>query len=302
MNDQTPIIIDTDPGVDDALAIIYAIMSKLPIKGLTSIYGNASVASTTKNCSAILNLLDQTDIPIYKGSSKPLYKNKKLAECHGEKGLGLLKIPKSKATISNKRASHFITETIKKRKVTIVGLGPLTNIAKAINDSKDTSNIDRIILLGGTFDGIGNISPYAEFNTYNDPDALKIILNSNSKTIVIPANICRKVTISLNEFKKTLKNERVGDSLRLLVTNYIYYYQNNKVYGGYSGGVMYDILAIAYVLTPKLFTLKAACVTVNTSNTKKRGETKIQKKLKPNCLVVTNIQADKIKQNFLNTL
>jgi len=296
------IIIDTDPGIDDSIAIAEACYSNLNILGITTVFGNSTVKNSTRNALTILQLLDK-NIPVYAGSNKSLFGKTIRAKSQGDNGLGGFRLNNLKYQKQKIEASKFIInqlETNKNKSIDIVAIGPLTNLAIVNKKRPDLlCRVNQLIILAGVFFEKGNISQYAEFNAYNDPFALSEVLNINCGKILIPINICRKVVMRLDDFKK-IQNKKIKDSFTKISKLYIKYYENNKKYGGFNGGVMYDLLAISFLIRPNLFKLKKANIEVMT-NKKKYGQTVIKNK-KKNCLLVTDVNARGVLSLFFRLI
>lgn len=293
------IIIDTDPGVDDALAILLAISSKLNIIGITTTYGNSDIKNTTKNALSILQILN-SNIPIYQGTSLPLIKKPIFAKSHGQNGLGGFSLKNIQRKIEDIAAIQFFINSLEKSKnkeIDIVSLGPTTNLALLKIIRPDLiSKINQIIILGGVFNEKGNITSKAEFNVYNDPKALESVLSFDVSKILIPINICRKVMFTLKDFNQ-INNKNISNDFKQITKIYIDYYQNNSKYGGFSGGVMYDLLAITFLLDPNLFNTEKRKISVDLN-----GQTKIRNGLTSNCDLVIKAKPKLIKKLFFNTV
>ena len=298
------LIIDTDPGVDDAIAIALACKSNFNVLGLTTVYGNASIENTTRNAATILKLM-RKEAPIYRGADKPLVGKKKLSTVHGDNGLGGFSLKNFNPKIEKKSVYEFIVETLdqnKKNSVDLCILGPSTNIAKIARKSPELlSKINNLVILGGAVFARGNVTPYAEFNVYNDPLALKIVLNLPCKTVLIPVEVCRKVIFTFDDFNK-IENEATRVAFKKISDIYIRNYMSNTKYTNFSGGVMYDLLTIAYLLDPTLFTAKEANIQVITKQGKYYGMTKYNEGEKPNCLLVTDVNASMLKNLFFKKM
>lgn len=296
------IIIDTDPGIDDSIAIAEACYSNLSILGITTVFGNSTVKNSTINALTILQLLKK-NIPVYAGSDKPLFGRTTKAESQGDNGLGGFRLNNLKYQKQKIEASKFIINQLeinKNKSVDIIAIGPLTNLAIVNKKKPDLlCRVNRLIILAGVFFEEGNISRYAEFNAYNDPFALNEILNINCEKILIPINICRKVIIKLEDFQK-IQNKKIKDSFTKISRLYIKYYKDNKEYGGFKGGVMYDLLAISFLIRPNLFKLRMANIEVMT-NKKKYGQTVIKNR-KKNCLLVTDVNARGVLSLFFRLI
>jgi|GEM_PF-1857286 len=297
------LIIDTDPGVDDALAIMMAVFSKLNICGITTVYGNSTQRNCSKNALTILELI-VSKIKVYDGASAPISGQKKLAESHGENGLGGFKISNLQSKpVGN--AIQFYKSVLREnssKSINILAMGPLTNLAILGRENYELlSRINNIIILGGVFGEAGNITPYAEFNTYNDPEALEEVLKFPCKKTLIPANVCRKVIFNREDFEK-LNRDDLKKSISKITDMYIRYYEKDKVFGGFAGGVMYDLLTVCYILDPSLFKVNSAFVSVDTSVSSTRGRTTIDKSARKNCSVVYDVEPDAIKNLFFKIM
>jgi inosine-uridine nucleoside N-ribohydrolase len=295
-------IIDTDPGVDDSLAIIKAFLSKMDILGITTVYGNSTIQNVTTNAQVILDLLEIENIKVYQGAAKSLLDDTKLAVSHGENGFGGFTKTLTKNYLSQKNAIQFMIECLEsepEKTVSIIVLGPSTNIALlGILRPDLIRKINRIVVLGGVVGEAGNISDYAEFNVYNDPLALYHILNYvDVEKVLIPINICRGVMFGLNDFDEI--PEKFENNIKRITKNYINYYATDSRYGGFSGGVMYDLLAVDYVLHPEFFETKDAFVSVDFSGGERRGETVLVENDSVNCKLVVSADSEKIKKNFI---
>lgn len=297
------IIIDTDPGVDDALAIALACYSDLSIQALTTVFGNSGIGNTTRNALTILELLGKK-IPVFQGSSKPLKGKSTLPGSQGDNGLGGFKKTVNLRKKSQPAVSYLknILENSEKKTITFVCMGPTTNLASLFLKRPELSEkIREIIILGGVFQEAGNITPYAEFNVFNDPYALQCVLRIKCKKILIPINICRKVLFELKDFDG-ITNKKVSEIFKRISELYIQYYRTDKTYGGFKGGVMYDLLTIAYVIAPRLFKIVPAYVIVETSRKRTKGKTTIRIGAENNCFVVQNTNPQLIKKLFFDTM
>lgn len=293
------IIIDTDPGVDDSIAILFAIASKLNVIGLTTVFGNSNITNTTRNALTILNILE-SKIPVYQGCTKPLLKLPILANSHGKNGLGGFvskSLQRKKEKIS---AIQFLINTLennKNKSVDILCLGPTTNLAILDIIRPDLiTKINQIIILGGVFFEKGNITSKAEFNVYSDPEALNNVLTFNVSKTLIPINICRKVIFNLDDFDQ-INNKKISNNFKQITKNYINYYIYDKNYGKYKGGVMYDLLITCFYKNSKFFEFKNKYVAVNS-----KGQTQIEINQTPNCNLITKVNPQKIKKLFINTI
>lgn len=298
------IILDTDPGVDDALAITLACFSRIRILGITTVYGNATVFDSTRNALTILQILNK-NIPVFEGAQVPLLGQNKNATAHGENGLGGFFLSGLRRKKSKMDAISFLIDQLTKRKnksITIIAIGPCTNVALlAVLRPDLVKKIKELIILGGVFFEKGNISPFAEFNAFNDPYSFQKLLTFNCRKIVIPINICRKVFFTREDFDK-IKNKKIKNIFNKISEIYIQYYTSNNPFGSFKGGVMYDLLAIAYLLKPFLFNRKEMIVKIETRSVIKYGKTFISRKGIKNCEVITNVDGQQVKKIFFDTI
>ncbi|RDY08576.1 putative uridine nucleosidase 2, partial [Mucuna pruriens] len=197
------IIIDTDPGIDDAMAIFLALQSpEIQVIALTTIYGNVYTTLATRNALHLLEVAGRTDIPVVEGSHVTLTKGTKLRIAdfvHGADGLGNQNFPPPKGKPLEESAAAFLVHQAKANpgKVTVVALGPLTNIALAIQlDPEFAKNIGQIILLGGAFAVNGNVNPAAEANIFGDPDAADVVFTSGADVLAVGINVTHQVVLT----------------------------------------------------------------------------------------------------------
>ena len=178
------IIIDTDPGVDDAMAILMACKAtdKLKLEALTVVDGNVSLDKVSKNALGILELCHMEHVPVYQGASHPLKSKQNYSDdFHGNNGMGDVEIKAKTVELQKEPAVDYLIRMAKENKgeITIVPIGPLTNIALAIQKDKDfANNVKRLVIMGGAESG-GNVTPVAEFNFFHDPEAAKIVFDAN---------------------------------------------------------------------------------------------------------------------------
>ena len=192
------IIIDTDPGIDDVTALLMALRSPdLTILGITTVGGNARLAHTTRNTLRILEYAGRPDIPVFKGSARPLRGAFSYAyHFHGPAGL-TARLPLPRTSSSPLSAVDFLAKALRDApgQVTLVTLGPLTNIARLLQQRPAVSGwIKELVVMGGLFTASGNSGPLktAEFNVYNDPEAAQLVLSAGIPTTVVPLDVCHR--------------------------------------------------------------------------------------------------------------
>ena len=296
------VIIDTDPGQDDAVAILLALASpkEINLLGLTAVAGNVPLNLTLKNARTICELAKMKNISIFEGCAKPLKRNLVTAEhVHGKTGLDGIILPEPTMPIKESHAVDFIIETIRenpRHAITICALGPLTNIAMALKKAPDIAiKIKQIILMGGAYFEVGNITPTAEFNIYVDPEAAKIVFNSGVKLIILPLDVTHKALISedrVNAFKK------IGTPVAKAVSEWTNFFERfDKEKYGSVGAPLHDPCVIAYLLDPSIFTGRYINVEIETESDLTRGMTVADwwrvTDRKPNALFIGNLDPDR---------
>ncbi|WP_040928172.1 nucleoside hydrolase [Nosocomiicoccus massiliensis] len=268
------IILDCDPGHDDAINIIIAAASrdKLNIRGITTVGGNVEVEKNTENALKVLELLD-LDVPVYKGQSRPLVKPIEIAtEIHGNSGMDGPVLPEPSRRAEDMHAVDFIIQTVKEsdEKITLVPTGPLTNIAMAlIKEPTIKDNIEEIVLMGGgTF---GNWTPAAEFNIYVDAEAAEVVFTSGIPVTVFGLDVTHQViaTEDIIECVSPIENDVAQFVKKLL----IFFGQMYKDYFGINGGPIHDACTSMYLIHPELFDLKDVNITIETKGEATYGMT-----------------------------
>ncbi len=295
------IIIDTDPGQDDAVAILLALGSpkEIDVLGITAVAGNVPLELTQKNARMICELAGRPDIPVFAGSKNPLAKRLVTAEhVHGKTGLDGPTLPDPTMPLQEKHAVDFIIETLRAQpagSVTLCPLGPLTNIASAFNQAPDIiEKVQEIVLMGGAYFEVGNITPAAEFNIYVDPEAAEIVFKAGAPITVMPLDVTHKalVTKARNDAFRDLGTP-VGIAVAEM-TDFFERYDKEKY--GSEGAPLHDPTVIAYLIKPKLFTGRFINVEIETKSVLTRGMTVADwwrvTDREPNAMFMGDIDAD----------
>lgn len=272
------IIIDTDPGQDDAVAILLALASpdELEVLGITAVAGNVPLALTQKNARIVCELAGKTDIPVFAGCDAPLVKPLVTAEhVHGKTGLDGPQLDDPVMPLSDFHGVDFIIETLKREAtgtVTLVPLGPLTNIAVAFQKAPEIiEKVQKIVLMGGAYFQVGNITPAAEFNIYVDPEAAEIVFKSGASIVVLPLDVTHKALVTaprVEAFRQM--GTRVGEMVAAW-TDFFERFDKEKY--GSAGAPLHDPCTIAYLLEPDLFTGRQINVEIEVSSPLCRGMT-----------------------------
>ncbi len=272
------IIIDTDPGQDDAVAILLALAAPedLDVLGITAVAGNVPLALTQKNVRIICELAGRTDIPVYAGADAPLRHKLVTAEhVHGKTGLDGPRLPDPQMPLADGHAVDFIIETLTAQPagtVTLVPLGPLTNIATAFEKAPHiTGKVAEIVLMGGAYFEVGNITPTAEFNIYVDPEAAEIVFKSGVPLTVMPLDVTHK---ALTTRPRVEAFRNLGNQSGRMVAEWTDFFERfDKEKYGSAGAPLHDPCTIAYLLDPDLFKGRHINVEIETQSQLTRGMT-----------------------------
>jgi inosine-uridine nucleoside N-ribohydrolase len=268
------VIIDTDPGVDDAMAILLALNSpELKVEALTVVPGNVEAAQGRENALKLVSLAGRCDVLVAGGAQHPL--NQKLITAqywHGKNGLAGVDLPAPTCKPDARFAPDLIIEMVHKypHEITLIPVGPLTNIALAVSkDPGIASLVKDIVIMGGSITG-GNVDGAAEANIYNDPEAAQIVFNAGWTVTMIGSDVGERTLITRKDVTELQANHQPESDF---VAKLADFYLTRSEKSGYQGAAMYDPLAVATVIDPTLVTLKSMHVDVETKGEFTRGET-----------------------------
>lgn len=269
MSNNKKIILDTDPGIDDAVAIAIALFSEeLDVKLITTVAGNVSIDKTTKNALNLTSFFNKK-VPVAQGAHKPLIRPlEDGSSIHGHSGLDGYEFKDSKENLSEKNAVEAMKELIlsSTEPITLVPVGPLTNIALLLTlYPQCKNNIERIVLMGGSASG-GNRTPAAEYNIFADPEAAKIVFEAGLKIVMCGLDVTNKAVITKEDMEEIKALNKTGEMLYSLFKHY----RSGSIETGLR---MHDSCAIAYLLKPELFQTKDCFVAVETLGEYTFGET-----------------------------
>ncbi|NJM46750.1 MAG: nucleoside hydrolase [Alkalinema sp. RU_4_3] len=270
-----PLIIDCDPGVDDAIALLLAFAApELRLLGITTVAGNVPLSLTSSNARRICELAHRTDIPIYPGCPRPLLNAlTTAAEVHGETGLTGITLPEPTMALQSVHAVDFIIDTILNSAppITLATLGPLTNLAIAlIKEPRIAQNIQQVVIMGGAITH-GNITPSAEFNIYCDPHAAHVVFTSNLPITLITLDVTHTAIAT----PKRLQNLRdrqhpLCEAVANLLQSYGSYDQERH---GFEGAPLHDPCVIAYLTDPHLFRTRPCPASIELQSPTSLGRT-----------------------------
>lgn len=297
----TKIIIDTDPGQDDAVAILLALAcpDEIEVLGITCVAGNVPLPLTAKNARIVCELAGRPDIAVYSGADRPIGRALVTAEhVHGKTGLDGPDLPDPTMPLQDEHAVDYIIKTLREHptgSITLCPLGPLTNIAMAFEKAPDiAARVGKIVLMGGAYFEVGNITPAAEFNIYVDPEAADIVFRSGAPIVVMPLDVTHKalVTETRNSAFRAL-NTPVGIAVAQM-TDFFERFDKEKY--GSTGAPLHDPCVTAYVLRPDLFTGRHINVMIETQSELTLGMTVADwwdvTDRAPNALFIGDLDAD----------
>lgn len=271
------IIIDTDPGQDDAVAILLALASpELEVLGITCVAGNVPLALTSKNARVVCELAGRPDIKVFAGCDRPLVRPLVTAEyVHGKTGLDGIALPEPGMALQPGHAVDFLIETLRREPagtVTLCPLGPLTNIATALQKAPDIApRIAEIVLMGGAYFEVGNTTPAAEFNIHVDPQAAEIVFHSGVPLVVLPLDATHQV---LTNRARIEAFRGLGTPVGHAVASWTDFFErfDMEKYGS-EGAPLHDPCVIAYLLEPGLFEGRHINVEIETTSELTMGMT-----------------------------
>ena len=263
------IIIDTDPGQDDAVAILLALASPedVDVLGITAVAGNVPLPLTARNARIVCELAGKTDTPVFAGCDRPMSRALVTAEhVHGKTGLDGIPLWEPQMPLQDAHAVDFIIDTLRREPagtVTLVPIGPLTNIATAFTRAPDiVARVQEIVLMGGAYFEVGNITPAAEFNIYVDPEAAKIVFGAGVPLTVMPLDVTHKALTTAPRIEKfRALGTRVGESVAAW-TDFFERFDMEKY--GSAGAPLHDPCTIAYLIEPDLFSGRHINVEIET--------------------------------------
>jgi len=300
---KSKVIIDTDPGKDDALAILLLTRSsKIDLLAVTTVAGNTNIQNVSNNAQFILNLVG-SNVPIFTGAKKPLKKKLYIARVHGASGLSGVKV-NSKVRLSD-NAPEQTYKLLKKypNQINIIAIGPLTNIARLLTIYPDSAKlVKQFIIMGGAIEVAGNMNRVAEFNFFVDPHAAKIVMNSPVKKTLIPLDICNRTPLFLNDFNK-LKGSALFNPIMKMMKPYI---KAIKKFEGQNGALVYDALAAYYLINPKPYQIKPMDIRIETKGELTEGMSVADRRSwgthEENINVVTDLDRGVFLKDFLELL
>lgn len=295
------IIIDTDPGQDDAVAILLALGSPddIDLLGITAVAGNVPLPLTQKNARIVCELAGRPDVKVYAGCDAPMKRKLVTAEhVHGKTGLDGPQLPDPTMPLQDQHAVDFIIETLRNEPegtVTLCPIGPLTNIATAFERAPDIiPRVQEIVLMGGAYFEVGNITPAAEFNIYVDPEAAQIVFQSGVPLVVMPLDVTHKALTTKSRIDAF---RTMGAHVGTMVAEWTDFFErfDMEKYGS-EGAPLHDPCTIAYLIDPHLFSGRYINVEIETQSELTLGMTVADwwrvTGRKPNALFIGDLHAE----------
>ena len=305
------IIIDCDPGIDDSLAIMLALQSpELEVIGITIVAGNSPAELGFQNAKRVLNFLGRLDVPVYVGADRPRVREYVNAlDTHGADGLGESFLPEVPGQeIPEKSAGEFMRETLKGGDVSVIALGPLTNLADLIDaDISAFLSIERLVSMGGNFRSNGNCSPVAEYNYWEDPDSAKVVFDTlyeHHKMIeMVGLDVTREIVLTPEKLEDIkARNAVVGDFIEKITK---FYFKFHWEWEHIRGCVINDPLAVAQFICPNILDGIEAFTEVETGGIS-MGQTVVDSmgfyRKESNALVFTNVDVEAFWELFLTRI
>ena len=269
------IIIDTDPGVDDALAFLLALASpEISLEALTTTQGNVTLEKATRNALSILELCRASHIPVAGGSVLPLVQPLRAsALVHGESGIGNSQLPEPQTQPVAKHAVDYLIERVlaEPNEISIFPIGPLTNIAMAIRkEPRFAKAVKELVIMGGAILEHGNTTPLAEFNIYVDPHAAHIVFHAGIPITLIPLDVTHKCLLKQEHVDRLMQ---IDSPISRFIRDAMEVYLEASFALGYEGSSLHDPLTLATIIAPELLTLKDYYVDVDISGGVSMGKT-----------------------------
>ena len=313
------LIIDTDPGIDDAAAIFFALASpELSVEAITTVFGNGPVDVCTANALRIIHAAGRPDIPVYKGAGKPLARDPRqgwASAVHGDDALGNTWLPLSPMEVASGHGAmdvasgHGALELTRRvmespGEITVLALGRLTNVALALAlEPAFAGSVREIVHMGGALGVPGNVTPVASANIHEDPEAAAMVYRSGAPLVQVGLDVCNKVTVSAGQLERIYKTGTRPAELLAGATPFIQsYYRANGLLDDPAGARYNDMPAVAYLVDPGLFGSRRLHVEVETCGQRTLGQTVADLRAHggqpPNATVCLQVDAPRVTELF----
>ncbi|MCV2491196.1 nucleoside hydrolase [Geodermatophilus sp. YIM 151500] len=277
----TPLVIDTDPGIDDALAILLAVASpEVDLRLVTTVHGNVDLARTTENALRVLHLAERSDVPVAAGAADSLVhpQPRRAGHVHGEAGLGGVVLPPSPATVDPRPAVVALADLLTRsaEPVTVAAIGPLTNLALLLRVfPAEASRIGRLVVMGGSAAAGGNVTAVAEFNAWADAEAAHVVLSSALPTVLVGLDVTRPTVLTAAGIERFAAAGPVGERAAAILGDYV---DEPRDGHGTPGIVVHDALALTEAIVPGTLGTVRRDVVVDTTLGAGRGQTLVDRR------------------------
>jgi inosine-uridine nucleoside N-ribohydrolase len=292
------IILDCDPGHDDAIALLLALASpELELLGVTTVSGNQTLDKTTANAIRVLDRVGRSEVPVAAGADRPLVRRREVAAyVHGETGLDGPELPPPSRPAEHQHAIEWIANTLSAAgdRVTLIATGPLTNVGLFLARHPElSSRLDRIVLMGGAI-GEGNVTPAAEFNIWADPEAAQRVFTSGVPLHMVGLDVTHQALLTSSHVRRLAASGAAG---RLVADLYDFYARFHHRRYGWEGAPIHDAVAVAHVVDDTILTTSYCGVVVDTDSELSRGRTNVDRAgstgWERNCHVAVSIDAER---------
>ncbi len=299
------VIIDCDPGIDDALAIALALQHPdVEVHAITTVSGNVPLESVTRNALDLVSFFGSPDLPVFAGSESPLERDAVRAGVHGSTGLGGYALPQSSRNAST-GAVDFLIEAVmasEEDEITLVAIGPLTNLAVALQrEPRIADRVKEVVVMGGGR-GVGNMTPVAEFNIFADPHAAEVVLSGGWQIVMIGLDLTWQSGISQVELDRL---RSIPGPRAEAVLAWVEHYAMGETNPTGGGPAVHDVCAVAWVIDPSMFVTVPAHVQVETHGALTLGETVVdlgEYGGEPNALWAVSLDRDRFWNLMISTL
>jgi pyrimidine-specific ribonucleoside hydrolase len=279
--DRTPLVIDTDPGIDDALAILLALASpEVDLRLVTTVHGNVELDRTTDNALRVLHLAGRSDVPVAAGAAVSLVhpQPERAGHVHGEAGLGGVELPPSPAVPDPRPAVVALADLLlaSARPVTVAAIGPLTNLALLVRAFPEAARrIGRLVVMGGSAARGGNVTAAAEFNMWADPEAAHVVLTAALPTVLVGLDVTLPTVLTAEGISRFASAGPVGARAAAILQQYV---DNARTAYGVDGVVVHDALAVTEAIAPGTLGTVRRDVAVDTGPGAGRGQTLVDRR------------------------
>jgi inosine-uridine nucleoside N-ribohydrolase len=304
---MTRVLLDCDPGLDDALALLLVLASpELDLAGVSTVAGNQTIEKTTENALKLLELAERSDVPVAAGAARPLAGELVLADdAHGDTGLGNLVLPEPRARPVDQPAVDFLADQLLAavEPVTVLAVGPLTNIALLLALRPDAAErIGRLVLMGGAIRE-GNMTPSAEFNVWIDPEAAQRVFAAALDVTMIGLDVTNRCVLTRADAERLRRSGPIGSAAAEMLDFYLGYYEEAYAHGG---APIHDALAVAHVLRADALTLERRHVEIEVTGIC-RGRTVVDMRQRttlpqPNAQVAVDVDAEGFRELLVSRL